>query len=80
MKGERILAELLSLAGMVLYVVAWQHLMAEMLHEPDRSWFNQARLWWVTRHSQAKIVQLNKNIWGRSDAPQEPTGPTSRED
>lgn len=72
MKGERILAELLSIVGLTIYVIAWQHLMAEMMHEPERSWVNQVRGWWVTRHSRRRVVELRK-IWDSIVEADEPT-------
>lgn len=59
-KGERIIAELLSIVGLVLYAVLLQHIWSQMEHEPEHSWINQARAWWVTRRSRARILELRK--------------------
>lgn len=71
MKGERIIAELLGIVGLLLYGALLQHLYAELLHEPERSWLNQGRAWWVTRHSRRRETQLVK-VWTRKDAATEP--------
>lgn len=72
MKGERIIAEILSILGLVIYVVLFQHMYTGMFHEPDKSWVNQARAWWVTRRSRAKVVRLAK-VWELDESATEPT-------
>jgi hypothetical protein len=72
MKGERIIAEALSICGLVIYVVLFQHMYAEMFHEPDKSWVNQIRAWWVTRHSRGRIAKLERT-WSTKDSAIEPT-------
>lgn len=58
MKGERIIAELIALVGIVVYGVFLQHLYAELTNHPERSWINQVRTWWLTRGSR----QLEKRL------------------
>lgn len=66
--------------GALLYLAVWavlsQHLYCEMLHEPEKSWVNMVRLWWVTRHSERKIRELRK-VW---DGPRVVEEPTPQED
>jgi hypothetical protein len=72
MKGERIIAEVLSIFGMVAYLVLVQHLYSDLLREPDKSWLRQLRLWWVTRGSRKMETRLAL-VWNRKDAAIEPT-------
>lgn len=51
MKGERIVAELISLLSMVIYAVLLQHLYSQLLNKPETSWLNMAKTWWLTRGS-----------------------------
>jgi hypothetical protein len=70
-KGERIIAEIISVLGLLIYIVALQHLYAQILNKPETSWINQARAWWVTRHSRARILKLER-VWGSKDSAVEP--------
>ncbi len=70
MKGERIIAEILSILGLVIYLVALQHLYSELLNHPDRSWINQARTWWVTRGS--RKIEKKLQIFTLKDSAIEP--------
>ncbi len=72
MKGERIIAELLSIVGLLVYGVMIQHLYAELFHEPEKSWVNQTRAWWVTRGSRKMATKLAL-VWNRPDSSLEPT-------
>lgn len=70
MRGERIIAELLSIVGMVVYGVILQHIYSQVMGRPDQSWVNQTRTWWVTRGSRA--VEKKLAIWTLKDAAVEP--------
>lgn len=70
MKGERIIAEILSIIGLLIYVIALQHLYSELLAHPDRSWINQARAWWVTRGS--RRIEKKLQIFTLEDSAIEP--------
>jgi hypothetical protein len=71
MKGERIIAEIISVLGLLIYIVALQHLYAQILNKPETSWLNQAKAWWVTRRSRAKTAKLAK-VWDLSESATEP--------
>lgn len=71
MKGEQVLAELLSLLGLLLYGLILQHIYSEMLEHPERSWINQAKTWWVTRRSRQREIQLPR-IWSMTETASEP--------
>lgn len=71
MKGESIVAQLISTLGLLLYGVLLQHLYAELMHEPERSWINQGRAWWVTRRSREMERRLSK-VWNRPQTALEP--------
>lgn len=71
MKGERIVAEILSILGLVIYIVLFQHMYTGMFHEHDKSWINQVRAWWVTRHSRARTAKLER-VWGGKESATEP--------
>ena len=61
--------------GALLYLAVWaavsQHLYCEMLHEPEKSWVNMARAWWVTRRSSKRLAELRK-VWDSPLAVDEP--------
>ncbi len=71
MRGERIIAEILSIIGLLIYVVALQHLYSELLNHPDRSWINQVRAWWVTRGS--RKIEKRLRIFTLKESATEPT-------
>jgi hypothetical protein len=72
-KGERILAELVALLGMVVYGVILQHIYAEVMGKPERSWVNQVRAWWVTRGS--RELEKRLAIWNSKLTAEEPKPP-----
>lgn len=76
MTGKTAGVALIETAGGLLYLAVWalvsQHMYMELLGQPERSWFNRVRAWWVTRHSRAHIVQLGK-VWSLEDSSVEPT-------
>lgn len=71
MKGERIIAELLGIVGMLVYGVMLQHLYAEVQGRPERSWINQARTWWLTRGSRS--LERRLRVYTLTKTSEEPT-------
>ena len=77
MKGERIVAEALSVLGMLVYGVMLQHVYSQLLNKPEDSWINQGKAWWVTRGS--RKLEKRLRVYSFKKTATEPTIP-ARED